>query len=348
MKIVKPTDLPGEIAFPLTSGTVLMSILVFGSLLWLSVAAGMLGLWLMFIVVPALFRYAIYLLEARAHGKETLVAGIEIFNIADNLWGLIPLILLGGFVWLEWQVLNNVSLQVAQALLVVFFLIYPASVAVLGVTRSPIDSINPVMLVRMIRTCGVNYVFIPIVLVFVTFVMVLLHRSVLPDFTSYYVGVYIFYLLFTFTGAVVHASDVVSEVDIDAPLARSVSEVTEDLIAMRQKTADHAYGFISRGNREGGFKHIREWIESEADPDEAVSWFFNEMMRWESGDAALFFAQECFAHFIHHDLDRPAIKLMTRCLYEDPCWKPRVEDRPHAIELAERYGMDDLVKLLRS
>ena len=344
---MKPTDLVREAIFPLTSGTVLMAIVAFGSLLWLGMAAGLLGLWLLFIVVPALFRYAICLLEARAHGKETLVAGIEIFNIADNLWGVFPLMLISGFVWLEWRIVNDVSVGAAQTLLFVFFLVYPASIAVLGVTRSPVASVNPVLVGRMIRTCGVNYAWIPIVLVVVSIVLTVLSRSVLPDFAIYYVGLYIFFLMFTFTGAVVHASNVPAEVDIEAPVVKPESEVAQDLVAERQKVANHAYGFISRGNREGGFKHVRQWIASEADTDEAVSWFFNEMMRWESKDAALFFAQECFAHFIHHDLDRPAIKLMTRCLYVDPRWKPRTADRQHAIDLAERYNMDDIVGLLR-
>lgn len=344
---MKPADLLKEALFPLTDMTVVMAIIGFGSLLWLAAAAGLLGLWLMFIIVPAAFRYAIYLLEARAHGKETLVAGIEIFNIADNFWGIFPMLLLGGFIWLEFTIAFEMSLRMAQILLGVFFLVYPASMAVLGITRSPVDSVNPVLIARMIRTCGVDYVFIPIVLVTVTLAVAWLVANILPDFAVYYLGIYVFFLLFTYTGAVLHANAVTAEVDIEAPAEKTESEITADLEAERQKVANHAYGFISRGNREGGFRHIREWIESDPDTDQAVAWFFNEMMRWETKEPALFFGQECLSHFLHHELDAQALKLMSRCIHEEPRWKPGRDDREHAIELAERYGREDLLKSIR-
>jgi hypothetical protein len=345
---MKPGDLIKEALFPLTDMTVLMAIIGFGVLVWLASAAGILGLWLAFIVVPAIFRYALYLLEARAHGKATLVAEINIFNIADNFWGLFPLLFFCSFVWLEIYIIDSFSMQAAQILLVIFLLIYPSSLAVLGVTRSPLESMNPVMMFRMIKSCGVNYVWIPIVLAFVTFAAWALSSSVLPEFLDYFLQLYVFFLLFTFTGAVVHSSGIVAKVDIEAPLARTEWEVAGDLDKERQKVANHAYGFISRGNREGGFRHIRQWIESEPDADAAVGWFFNEMLKWDSKDAALIFGQQCLSHYLHHDLDTPALKLMSRCLYEDPRWKPASEDRQHAIELADRHNRDDIGRLLRS
>ena len=68
---------------------------------------------------------------------------------------------------------------------------------------------------------------------------------------------------------------------------------------------------------------------------------------WETREPALFFAQECLAHFLHHEQDAMALKLMSRCFHEQPRWKPRREDRDHAIALAERYGREDLLKSLR-
>ena len=343
---MKPADLLREILFPLTDLTVLMAIVGLGSLLWLADAGGWFGIWLAFIVVPAIFRYAIYLLEARAHGGGTHVAGIEIFNIADNFWGIFPLILLAAVIWVELYIVQNVSLQAAQLVLGIFFLVYPASMAVLGITRSPIESVNPVVLIRMIRACGLDYLWIPAVLILVMLAAAVLTANVLPGFLVYFIGIYIFFLLFTLTGAVLNVKGIAGEIGIDAAVERSEAEISDDLREDRQKVANHAYGFISRGNREGGFAHIRQWIESEADANDAVTWFFHEMMRWEKKDAALFFAQDCLAHFLHHGEDAKALKLMSSCIFEDPRWKPRAEDRQHAVELAERYGRDDLVRSL--
>jgi hypothetical protein len=344
---VKPTEILREAIFPLTSLTVLMAVLVFGALLWLGSAAGLFGLWLMFIVIPAVFRYAIYLLEARAHGAQTHVAGIEIFNIADNLWGLFPLLLIVGFGWLEWRVLQSFGPRPALFALGLFFLVYPASMAVLAVTRSPTASVNPVALGRLVRRCGLRYLAIPGVLSVVGAVIYAVVLPVAPGFVVYFVAVFLFFLMFTLTGKVVYASDVAAEVGIEAPAVPSEAEAALGRVADRQKVANHAYGFISRGNREGGFQHVREWIAGEADADDAVSWFFNEMMRWENKDAALRFGQECFAHFLHHERDAMALKVVSRCQHEDPAWRPRREDRPAAIDLAERYGREDLLPGLR-
>lgn len=344
---MKAADLFRELVFPLTDMTLLMAMFGFGTLLWLADAGGWFGLWLLFIIVPAAFRYAIYLLEARASGRHALVAGIEIFNIIDNLWGIVPLVLLLGFVWLDWYVLQHVSLLAAQSLLVAFLLVYPASLAVLGVTRSPVDSVNPGMLYRMVRKCGVTYFFIPISLAVVLLATQAFSSAFLPGFAIYFIGFYPFFLLFTLTGAIVHASGVAGEVDIEAPLVATEQELADGRTAAWQKVANHAYGFISRGNREGGFAHIRQAIAAANDADEAVAWFFNEMMNWETKEAALFFAQECFAHFLHHDQDTRALKLMSRCLYEEGRWKPKAEDRPAAIALAKRHGREDLLVSLQ-
>jgi len=342
---MKPTDLLREALFPLTNLPLAMAIVFFGCLVWLASAAGLFGLWLAFIIVPAIFRYAIYVLEARAHGNEGFVPGIEIFNIADNAWGLFPLGLLMIIVWIGMGVASSYGAGPAQVILFAFFLVYPASMAVLGVTRSPLASINPIALMRMIRTCGVNYAWIPIVLIVMTLLVMLL-KPLVPDFFMYFAGLYIFFLLFTFTGAVVNVCDVPSQVGIDLPVGPSESELKDDLSAERQKVADHAYGFVSRGNREGGFRHIRQRIETDPDPDDAVQWFFDRMMRWENKDAALFFGQECLAHFLHHDLDAKALKLISRCIHEDPAWRPKGDDREHAIELARKYSRDDLLSSL--
>ena len=344
---MKPAEILREAFFPLTDLTVLMAMLVFGALLWLASAAGLLGLWLMFIVVPAVFRYAIYLLEARAHGAQTHVAGIEIFNIADNLWGLFPLLLIVGFGWLEWRVLQSFGPRPALLVLGLFFLVYPASMAVLAVTRSPTESVNPVALGRLVRRCGLKYLAIPGVLSVTGGVIYAFVLPVAPGFAIYFFAVFLFFLMFTLTGSVVHASDVAAEVGIEAPAVPSEAEVAAGHVSERRKVANHAYGFISRGNREGGFQHVREWIAGEADADDAVNWFFNEMMRWENKDAALRFGQECFAHFLHHERDAMALKVVSRCVHEEPAWRPRREDRQAAIELAERYGREDLLPALR-
>ena len=170
----------------------------------------------------------------------------------------------------------------------------------------------------------------------------------LPRFVTELAQSYLFVLLFSLTGAVLYEKDIAGEVRLDLPAADVERTTYGDLERERRRAANHAYGFISRGNRQGGFAHILEQVRSEPDAGEAASWFFNEMMRWESKDAALYYAQSCLSHFLCHDDDQRALKLMSSCLHEDPRWKPSEEDRRHALDLAERHGRKDLVRLLRS
>ena len=344
---VKPAEAARELLFPLTDLAVLMAIIGFGGLLWLAFAAGLFGLWLAFIVVPATFRYAIYLLESRAHGDVTHVAGIEVFNIADNLWGLFPLLLSLAFAWIEWQVFQTVGSTSALLLLAVFLSVYPASMGVLAITRSPLASISPVDVVRLIGRCGPSYLYIPVLVSLAAASIYYVVIPLLPDFAVYFLAVFLFFLMFSLTGAVVHAADIASDVAIEPPMSPTKAEQADACIAERQKVSSHAYGFISRGNRDGGFQHIRDRIADEADPDAAVSWFFSDMMTWENKQAALFFGQECFAHFLHHGRDAQALKIVSRCLHEDPAWRPRREDAEAAALLAERNGRDDLLPALR-
>ena len=136
------------------------------------------------------------------------------------------------------------------------------------------------------------------------------------------------------------------EVDIQTPAETDETELAEDLDDERRKVANHAYGFISRGNREGGFAHIRQWIDKEAARDEAYQWFFLEMLKWESREPALFFAQDYLGQLLRWGMDNEALKLIARCLHENPRWKPALADRNDVTELASRLGRNDLIRLL--
>ena len=67
---------------------------------------------------------------------------------------------------------------------------------------------------RMVRACGVAYAWIPVVLTSAALVIAAVNDTVLPHFLASYLELYVFFLLFTFTGAIVHRSGVAAEVDI--------------------------------------------------------------------------------------------------------------------------------------
>jgi hypothetical protein len=94
---MKATDIGRELLYPFTDVAILAAMITFALLAELADAARILGLWLALIILPAFFRYALYLLEARAHGRAAPVPGIEMFNLFENFWALFPAVLLGAF-----------------------------------------------------------------------------------------------------------------------------------------------------------------------------------------------------------------------------------------------------------
>ena len=126
----------------------------------------------------------------------------------------------------------------------------------------------------------------------------------------------------------------------------TAEERRERLTADRQNVANHAYGFVSRGNRAGGLAHIQSFIDGEQDKEEAYNWFFNQMLKWENMDAALSFAQPYLHRLLSQQRDAAALKLLSQCYHANPRFRPAKEDAEAAIELAKRSRRDDLLDFL--
>ncbi len=345
---MKATDAYRELAYPLTNLATLFAMIFYWLLFGLSLEASLLGIALLFLTLPAYLRYLLYLLEARANGRPAPVPSIEMFNPADNLWTLTPLIHIAVASWAGILLATQVSPLIAMLFGAAFLVVVPASMAILAITHTPGECLNPLAIVRMIRACGPAYFVVPFILIGMSSLFLILFLIGVPQFFIGLATSYQIVLLFSMTGAVLHAKNVAIQVNIPDPVDPTAEELAQDLLKERQEVANHAYGFISRGNRAGGFAHIRQWVEKEANVLEAFQWFFDEMMKWGNRDPALFFAQEYIHFLLACRLDDEALKLLARCLHESPRWRPLPEDKGKVMELAERNDREDLVELLQS
>lgn len=344
---MKIADFARELLFPFTDLAVLQAMFWFWVMSLLIDAAGLLGLWLAIAVVPAFFRYALYLLDARAAGRSPPPPAIELFNLVDGFWSLFPLLLIVavsvGIFYLSEDV-SPVAGLIACALALLFF---PASMAILAVTRSPLQSLNPQAIRNMIGACGSDYLWVPGSIFVLSTAIGFFAIDTLPMFIVGLLSIYVFYLLFTMTGAILHSRHVAVMVDIPDSEAPDQTVVREQLIARRQKVANHAYGFVSRGNRAGGLSHIESWLlDNEGDSDDAWDWFFQEMLKWESTDHALFFAQKYLRRLLYRNRHHEALKLISRCLHENPRFRPEASDRERVLQLAAEHGRKDLIAQL--
>jgi len=108
---MKATDVGRELLYPLTDMAIVFAMIFFWLLFGLAQNAGLLGIVLLFLTAPAYIRYLLYLLEARANGKPAPVPDITMFNPADNLWSLTPLILIAAAVWAGILLASKISLS---------------------------------------------------------------------------------------------------------------------------------------------------------------------------------------------------------------------------------------------
>ena len=344
---MKPVELTREIVYPLTNIATWVPMIVSWLLFSVALFFGLFGLFLFIVTLVPFMGYLMKLLEARANGREAPPFDAELMALIGNGWGLFPLVILVFIGWLQFAVGQKYS--PGAALLVVFLssLFFPASLGVLSITRSPLQGLNPVALVRFIQSSGMDYLLLIVTVESVSIVLYLLQQSGTPPFLLHLGLIYLAFLTYSMTGAIVSRHRLTDDVHIPAPLTATTVQNRQELLKERQGIMTHAYGFISRGNRAAGLAHIQAQIDGEEDQDEAHSWFFNQMLKWEKPDAALFFAQTYLHRLLVQRRELAVLKLLSQCLHADSLFRPAADDLDDAIEVVERNGRADLLALLR-
>jgi hypothetical protein len=331
--------------YPVTQPIVLMPVV----LLWLLISfaqwGGVLGLFLLFLVIPAAFRFQMILLEARALDRTPPALDIDFFRWFGNGWSLFPVPLVLLAVWAVSAASVRFGNTAALLALIAASAVLPASFAILAITHSPLQSLNPVALSRLFRKCGGTFWIASVYLVVAGWLM--LQSQSLPTMLANLVIMLLISSVFSLTGSLIEPYGLMEDVSIPESLEPDDDRISRNLDASRNAILTHAYGFISRGNREGGFKHIEEQIAKEADVAAAWAWYFERMMRWEQKHHALFFGQRYVHDLLLHGETIPAVKVILRCRLVDEQFRPGADDMPAAIRAAESSGNNELVAVLK-
>ena len=343
---MKATDLVKELGYPVRDSAVLMAMLLFFGLLEFAAFGDILGVFLGLLVAPALFRYLTLLLEARALGRAAEPPGIELFQWFGNGWSLFPVVpgiaLVGLHVYLHGRY-GPASVLAVDA---VFAVVLPASLAVLAITHSPLESLRPGAIIGIIARCGAAYWIAPGYLAAVAVAGVWLAATSVSRFVLHLA---IFYAVFAFhalLGGILRPHHLYEEIGIPAPVERDDVEQAADLERQRTQVLNHAYGFASRDNRGGGLAHVYDWLERDPDPARAWRWFFEQMLKWENKDPAMVFAQQYLSELLHSELQIEAVKLMMRCRLVNPAFAPFPADRDLARQAALNCHNEELANSL--
>jgi hypothetical protein len=330
-----------ELAFPATSATTVIALVTFVVLILLAVAAGLLGLWLAIVTIPAMFRYMTMIAESRSNGADTAAPGIEFFTIVGQFWTLFPAILAIALTYLI--VISGENLGVAAVAVVALgaAALLPAMIGVLVLTHSPPASLDPRAIASYIRRSGTSYWYTP-----VTAMLVLLLPAwldFLPVWILVVAEVYLVAAIFAVIGGVTRRAGLSTLVEAPDATEPKEQEIRESDTRKRSRVLSHAYGFASRGNRDGALEHIYDWLANDPDPDAAWSWFLDQMLRWEDKYPALLLAQQYLGRLLALGNQVAAVKLMLRCRMLNDRFRPLSPDLPAAIEAATACGNEELV-----
>jgi hypothetical protein len=343
-----PAEVGKELVFPVVQPATLMPMLV--TTLLLSIVSFFGILFGGMLLLATLFPFAGYLmrlLEARSADRPAPPFDAELLQFFGTPISLVPLVLFSFIYWFGFAAVRYVGPELSWMAVMLLFACLPASLAILAVTRSPLASLNPISVYKFIRATFSDYFVMVIVLEFIGGVLIKTQFLVDPPGFRIISAVYFLFLLYSYTGAVSARNKIAEQVDIALPTPVSAEDIHKTLISDREKVASHAYGFASRGNRKGAFEHVEAHVSGEDDPDDARTWFFNKMMTWDDRDIALFYAQISLHHFLVGSQDALALKLMSQCLHQNPQFRPQRDDREAAMQLAENYGREDLLKQLK-
>jgi hypothetical protein len=342
---MKPAELARAALLPLTEPAVLLPLVLFALLAALGIYGGLIGLFLLVLLLPPVFRFQMLVLEATARGVKPEPLEAENFSFAGSGWALFPLPLVILVVWLAVAIAARFGETAQLLFLFAAAGVWPAILAVLAITRSPLQSINPVAIGRLLRACGGTF-WIASVYLFVTG-WLCLQLDALPLPLEILVQLMLSFSFFAVTGALIEPHGLVDDVYIPDAREPDAGDIRGDIEKNRVAVLGHAYGFISRDNRKGGFNHIMDAIGKDADPAAAWAWYFNRMLGWENQQHALFFAQ----HYIHDALQHgervAAAKAIMRCRMVDERFRPFAEDVPAAIEAAQSVANHELAAVLK-
>lgn len=347
-----------ELIYPLREASVVLQILLFT--LFLSFALALLALppagflvliWILtalalIVALPYFAKSLMMYLESRARDRRPQVSGIEQFSWFDNTWSLFPMVLFGVAGWGMLRAIQADNVAAFWLVLVTTLVVLPAIVTVLAITHSPLQSINPLSLWKLLHRMGPSYAIVPVVLAVLMAFAVLL--SDLPVFFAIMLLLYLAYVLFGVCGAAIRPFDIIDEVEItpDESAGDERRRVLGD--AQREKLLTHAYGFASRGNATGAVDLLVTSSAEEPDPIAARDWYFNQMLRWEDNFAALKLAQTIVHEHLVAGDQVAAVKLILRCQLLDARFAPLSGDVDAAIEAADACKNPELAKLLRN
>jgi len=352
---LKPNEFIRELLTPAIEPAVLFALILF----YISFEIASLGLMfglvialvfaapLVVFVLPALLRYLMVVLEARAYGREPQPLDINLLSWVGNVWTLFPIVHVAAFVYAAYVTGSYFGGAAALAVAVAYAMFLPASLIVLAVSHSVLSSLNPCTLFELVKRCGFTYLIGPAFVITATWVVIRINVAFNIDMLTEFISLYFVFAAVAVFGGMARPLRLERELDIPMPVSIDAETERDRHLLERTMVLNHAYGIVSRGNRAQGLEHIYKALSDDPNDEAGWAWFFANMLRWENPEAALAFAQQYVHELLSYGENVKAVKVMMRCRMVNPAFKPLLEDLDIAAAAAEECHNEELASFLR-
>jgi hypothetical protein len=301
------------------NSTLLIVAVVYGVLFRVAGFMGIAGILIYALFLLSLFHFSYHLLHEVAIGRSYITppdlestnpVGDPSFLLHGALFVLSPIM----FLLMPRIMGEGVTAESIRAIgLIVVLGTFPASVAIMGMTRNLTAAVNPVAIGSVIRVLRLNYVALLTWCVAVA-VIAALASALLGGglgIIDEIIGVWGFLALFALVGSAIRAH----RADFDF---RDVEEIRaqhaiDDRHREWHRALDQAYASIRSGFVEQGYKTIKQLIASEGDGLDVYQWLFNRMLDREDKKYALDLAKRFVVRLLTEKRERDALDLIVQC-----------------------------------
>jgi len=308
----------------LTDTTLAVVAIAYGMLFTLAAAAGLFGWWLNILVSLSLGRFGYAVLRVAAQGRDPKPPDIETMNPVSELPLIAHLLVFPGLI--AWYLIA-VTLAGDSATAPAYFLIglslaiFPASAALIGITRNLLYSLNPIRIVGVIKALGRRYLILLLAClgVFLASQLVLSllasHWGIVYQIFSMSVGVWTHLMLFGLIGVTVHSAREVFDIPGLAEVAddRRSRWGQEDKHAEWRRALDIIYGNWRSEQHAKAYGELRKLIDGEPDGREILPWLFENTLEWGDKRCALSIARLLVRQLIADDRTDQAMTVVLRC-----------------------------------
>ena len=337
-------------AKPIFNPTILITAVVYGFVLWIAVEAGFFGFAIGWMITLSLFRFSYHVLREVALGRKNITPpDLESTNpftestlvLHATLYSLLP-----AMFWLMPRIIEGPTGEYVRVLGLVLVLgTFPASVAVMAMTRNSAAALSPVAIGTVIKVLRGDYLILLAWCAAAVFLANVAARLIgTGGIFDEIIGVWGFLALFALVGSAIRAH----RADFDYHDIEEIraQHAEDDRRRAWQSAVDRAYASIRSGFVDQGYNTLKQLIAAEGDSLEIYHWVFNRMLDWQEQKFALDLARRFVVRLVEEKREPAALDLIQQCRRLSPTFDVSPEIAGKLSAYARSVGRPKLAEEL--